>query len=64
MEGREGKGGQREDMRGEDEAHRARKARGRRQNPAAGHCPPATGAIATCATPDLLLKHPDEVFAT
>jgi hypothetical protein len=29
-----------------------------------GHCPPATDAIAICATSDLLLKYPDEIFAT
>jgi hypothetical protein len=59
MEGREGKGG-----RGEDEARRVRKAQGWSQSPLAGHCPPVTDAIATCATSDLLLKHADETFAT
>jgi hypothetical protein len=38
----------------EGEACRARKAT----------VTPATGAIATCATPELLLKHPDKIFAT
>jgi hypothetical protein len=51
MEGREG------------EARRARKARGRRGSLAASHCPPATGAIVACTTPDLLLKRPDKTFA-
>jgi hypothetical protein len=59
IEGRKvrGRGG-----RGDDEARHARKA----------VVPPATDAIATCVTvekkicttPDLLLKHPDETFAT
>jgi hypothetical protein len=53
---REGKGGDREE--------RARCAvRGRSRSPAASHCPPATDAIATCSTLDLLLKHPNETFA-
>jgi hypothetical protein len=30
----------------------------------AGRCPPATDTFATCATLDLLLKYPDETFAT
>jgi hypothetical protein len=52
----------------EERARRA--ARGRREVGAealpqlAGRCPPAIGAIATCATPALFLKHPDETFAT
>jgi hypothetical protein len=54
---REGKGR-------EGEARRARKVRGRSRSPMAGHCPPATGVIATCATSDLLLKLPNETFAT
>ena len=55
--GREGRGG-----RGEERERCA--AQGRRRSHAAGRCPLATGATATCATPDLLLKHPDETFAT
>jgi hypothetical protein len=43
----------------EGEESRAGKARGRSRSPAAGRCPPATDAITTCATPYLLLKHPD-----
>jgi hypothetical protein len=55
--GREGMGG-----RGEERARCA--ARGLSQSPAAGRCPPITGAIVTCVIPDILLKHPDETFAT
>jgi hypothetical protein len=57
--GREGRGG-----RGDGEVRRMRKARGRSQNPVAGHCPPASCAIAACAMPNLLLKHPNETCAT
>jgi hypothetical protein len=56
MEGRKRRGGRREER-----ARRA--ARGRRRSLVAGRCPPATDAIATCAIPDLLLKHQDETFA-
>jgi hypothetical protein len=59
MEGREGKRG-----RGEDEVRRVRKAQGWSRSPLAGHCPAATDVIAICVTPDLLLKHADEAFAT
>jgi hypothetical protein len=57
--GREGKGGE-----GEGEVHRAMKARGRSQSHTTGRCPLATGAITTCATPNLLFKYLDKIFAT
>ena len=50
------------ERRGEGEARCARKSRGRRRSPAAGCCLPPTGAIAACATPDLLFKHTNEIF--
>jgi hypothetical protein len=59
-----GKGRQGRERRGEGKAHHTRKARGRRPSPAAGCCPWAIGTIVACATPDLLLKHLDETFAT
>jgi hypothetical protein len=62
MVGWEGRGG--EERRGKGEVRRTRKTRGRSRSPAANWYPQVTGAIATCATPDLLLKHPDEIFAT
>jgi hypothetical protein len=34
------------------------------QTVAVGHCPPSTGVIATCATPNLYLKYPNETIAT
>jgi hypothetical protein len=56
MEGMDGRGG-----RGEEKARLA--AQGRSQNPVVVRCPPATDAIATCATPDLLLGHLDATLA-
>jgi len=49
-------------MEGREERER-RATRGRGRSPATGRCPSTTGAIATCVTPDLLLKHPHETFA-
>jgi hypothetical protein len=63
MEGRKGREGREwRGRRGEERARCA--ARGRSQSPMAGHCLLATSAIATCATPDLLFKHPDGTFVT
>ena len=59
-----GKGREGRERRGEGEARRARKARGRRRSLAVGLRPSATGAIAACATPNQLLKHPHEISAT
>jgi hypothetical protein len=50
MEGREGNGREGRERRGDGEGRRTRKE----SKPCDSH-----GAIATCATPDLLLKHPD-----
>jgi hypothetical protein len=58
----EGKGREGRERRGEERERRA--ARGRNRSSVADCCPPATSVIATCATPDLLLKHPDGTFAT
>jgi hypothetical protein len=52
MEGREGKGGE------VKERERVKHAvRDRSQSPTADSCPSATGAIAICGTPDVLLKN-------
>jgi hypothetical protein len=61
--GREGRERRGEERRGEGEVRRVRKARGKSRSPVAGCYLPATDAVAICATPDLLLKHPDETFA-
>jgi hypothetical protein len=55
MEGREGRA-----WRGEGEMRRARSE----PKPCIGCCPPATGAIASCAKPDLLLIHLNETIVT
>jgi hypothetical protein len=58
MEERKGRGG-----RGEERAWRT--AQGRSEVGAealAGRCPLATDTIATCATTDLLLKHPYKIL--
>jgi hypothetical protein len=39
-----------------------RERRGRGAPREVGCCPLAIGAIATCATPNVFLKHPDETF--
>jgi hypothetical protein len=53
---------ERKQVEGEERASHA--TQGRSRSPTAGRCLLATGAIATCATPDLLLKHPNETFTT
>jgi hypothetical protein len=54
------RGGEGRERRGEERARRT--ARGRSRSPAACCCPSAIGAIATCATPNVFLKHSDETF--
>jgi hypothetical protein len=58
MEGKGGNGKEGRDRREDGEGRRTRK-----ELKPCGR-PLATGVIATCATSDLLLKHPDRTFAT